>query len=118
MEFDMVKFVETLQRSHSLNTRQKNDLIRAARAACGNVLDIQAGDVLKSSRGVRLVIESHPGLFTLISLKSFDDQYAALVGQKVARQDQTLENLEQYIYSRNYVKVGRIENLNLANVLP
>ena len=116
MDFDIHKFIDTLQRSQSLNSRQRNDLIRAARAACGSALDIRAGDVFKSSRGVRLVTEVMPGLFTLVSLKAFEGPCAELVGHKVSDANRTLEDLEQYVYSHGYTKIGRIDTLNLANV--
>lgn len=112
MTCDLTKFVDTLSESHSLTCRQKADIIRAVRAATGQPpLDVARGDVYKSTRGLRLVVEDPCGRLALISLNCFDDQYKDHVGRIVGRAGQTPENLELYLISRNYVKVGKIEDL-------
>jgi hypothetical protein len=111
MNFDMSQFVETLTKVGSFSARQKHDLIKAARAACGECIEtIKHGDVYKSTRGVRLVVQVGCDRFSLVSLKSFDPQYDEKVGDTVGRRDMDLLSLEAYMYSRKYVRVGRIED--------
>lgn len=119
MSFDVVAFTESLARSRNLDQKSKRDLIKAVRKGLGLSpgLDIKPGDVYKSSRGLRMVVKGRcDGTYSLISLKAFDNQYAKLVGQTVSGIDQSRESLEEYMASRQYIKVGRVEDLNIGAI--
>lgn len=119
MEFDTKAFIEQLAKSRSLNKDQRADLVRAARAACGEEIlpPLVPGDVLKSTRGVRLVISIGYNKLTLVSLKVFEpSQNEEVVGIKIAQPEMSPDVLEEYCNRHGYTRVGRVENLNLNDV--
>ncbi len=114
MKFDYEKFLSILKQSNAFDYRQLKAIGLAARVAAGKDVP-EEGMVYQSTRGVRLVVRKGD-LYSLVCLKAFDPQYDETVGKFVGRKDQDLADLESYMTSRLYKKVGPISKVDVSKL--
>lgn len=121
LSFDWMLFVRELESLGFSRAQQQTIYDAAHKVTWTNPritpATVQAGDLYKSTRGVRLVVRDKSNCWSLVSLKAFDKQYEHLLGQAVGGQFDSPEELKAYMTKKHYEKLGRMGEVDLNKVM-